>query len=216
MSTVSPGTMKTETAFGRTATSGHELKALQPDWIWFLVLGVALMSLGVLAIASAFFVSVFTVVMFGLLLLMGGIGLVVSSFWTGQWSGFLLHLLQGLLYLIVGILIVDTPVESTLALSLMMAVFFMVAGVFRIIASLVLRFPNWGWPLLSGFVALLLGILIYRQWPASGLWVIGLFVGIEMIFYGWSWVMLAFNVRDIDKVRTKGTPTAGAAVGGGI
>jgi len=206
MSTVSPGAMKPEPTFGRAAISGHELKALQPDWIWFFVLGVALMSLGVLAIASAFFVSVLTVVMFGVLLLVGGIGLVVSSFWTGKWSGFLLHLLQGLLYLIVGILIIDTPVQSTMALSLMMAVFFMVAGVFRIIATLVLRFPNWGWPLLSGFVSLLLGILIYRQWPASGLWVIGLFIGIEMVFYGWSWVMLAFNVRDIGKVETKGTP----------
>jgi len=215
MSTVSPGAMKPE-PFGRAALPAHELRSLQPDWIWFLVLGVALMALGVVAITSAFFVSVVTVVMFGVLLLAGGIGLVVSSFWAGRWSGFLLHLLQGLLYLIVGILIVDTPVQSTLALSLMMAVFFMVAGMFRIIAALVLRFPNWGWPLLSGFVSLLLGIFIYRQWPASGLWVIGLFIGIEMIFYGWSWVMLAFNVRDIGRTKGEPVPTEEVATGSGI
>lgn len=181
------------------AATGHELEAMQREWWWILVLGIALMTLGTVAIGSSFFVSIVTVVMFGVLMLIGGVMQVVNSFWIGRWGGFLLSLLIGIFYVVVGMLIIDAPLESALAVTLMVAVFFIVGGLFRIISALVLRFHSWGWPLLNGFVTLLLGVLIYKQWPASGLWVIGLFVGIEMIFNGWSWVMLAISVRDIGK-----------------
>src|SRR5205807_851386 len=68
--------------------------------------------------------------------------------------------------------------------------FLLMGGAFRIVAALVGRLEHRGWLLLNGVITLLMGILIWRQWPWSGLWVIGLFVGIEMIFYGWSLVML--------------------------
>jgi len=175
----------------------HELQSLKKEWHWLLALGIALVTLGTIAIATSFFVSVVTVVMFGVLLLIAGIVQIVNSFWVGKWSGFLLHLAIGILYIVVGALIIDSPLASAMALTLMVAAFLVVGGLFRIVASLVLRFPNWGWPLLNGLVSLLLGILIYKQWPASGLWVIGLFVGIEMIFNGWAWVMLALDLRSI-------------------
>ena len=175
----------------------HELQSLRSEWHWLLALGIALITLGTIAIGTSFFVSIVTVVMFGVLLLIGGIVQIVNSFWVGRWSGFLLHLLIGILYFVVGALIIDSPLESAIALTLMVAAFLVVGGLFRIIAALVLRFPNWGWPMLNGLISLLLGILIYKQWPASGLWVIGLFVGIEMIFNGWAWVMLALDLRSI-------------------
>jgi uncharacterized membrane protein HdeD (DUF308 family) len=71
----------------------------------------------------------------------------------------------------------------------------MFSGVFRIVFALSERFAGWPWVLLNGAVTLMLGFLIYKQWPASGLWVIGLFVGIELIFNGWAWVMLALGLR---------------------
>ena len=190
------------------AATDHELEALQHEWWWILVLGIALITLGTVAIGSSFFVSIVTVVMFGVLMLIGGVVQVVNSFWIGRWGGFLLSLLIGIFYVVVGMLIIDAPLESALAVTLMVAVFFIVGGLFRIISALVLRFHNWGWPLLNGFVTLLLGVLIYKQWPAAGLWVIGLFVGIEMIFNGWSWVMLALSVRDIGKKKASRAPAA--------
>ena len=219
---ISPGAISPGT---ETRTMRHELAGMQHDWWWFLVLGIALVTLGVVAIGSAFFVSIVTVVMFGVLLVIGGVGQVISSFWAGKWGGFLLHLLVGILYLVVGVLIIDAPLESTLALTLLVAAGFMMLGIFRIIAALSLRFHQWGWPLLNGFVTLLLGILIYKQWPASGLWVIGLFVGIEMIFNGVTWVMLAYDVRRsvarrIEAVASgtvaSGAVASGAATGEGI
>jgi uncharacterized membrane protein HdeD (DUF308 family) len=64
-----------------------------------------------------------------------------------------------------------------------------------ILAAVVMRFPSWGWTVVNGLITLLLGMLMWADWPVSGLWVIGLFVGIEMIFSGWSWVMLALAAR---------------------
>jgi uncharacterized membrane protein HdeD (DUF308 family) len=78
----------------------------------------------------------------------------------------------------------------------------MVGGVFRIVGSLMYRFPQWGWVLFGGVLNLLLGILIWQQWPFSGFWVIGLFVGIDMIFNGWIWVMLALRLKSLPKLTT--------------
>ena len=88
-----------------------------------------------------------------------------------------------------------SPVDSALVLTLLLAVYFMVIGIFRIVASLTMRFPNWGWVLFSGIVSFILGVLTKQQWPLSGLWIIGLFIGIDMIFSGWSYVMLSLAAR---------------------
>ncbi|HVA45836.1 MAG TPA: DUF308 domain-containing protein [Pirellulales bacterium] len=173
----------------------HELAAVGEHWWWFLLLGIAMIVLGTVALGSSFFVSVVTVVFFGFLLLTGGVIQIISAFWAGRWSGLLLHLLIGILYVITGYMIVDAPVESTVQLTLVVALFLLISGLFRIVASLMLKFHDWGWVLLNGIVTLLLGLLIYKHWPYDGLWVIGLFVGIDMIFNGWAWIMLSLGLR---------------------
>ncbi|MBN2473424.1 MAG: HdeD family acid-resistance protein [Pirellulales bacterium] len=194
----------------------RELDCFRRQWLWLLALGIALTTLGTVAVASSFFVSIVTVVMFGVLLLIGGVVQIVNSFWIGKWGGLLLHLLMGIFYAVVGVLIIDAPLEGAIALTLLVAMFLIVGGLFRIVSAMMLRFRNWGWPLLNGFVSLLLGILIYRQWPASGLWVIGLFVGIEMIFNGWSWVMLAIDVRSTNPEQTERVRSAERFAAGGV
>ena len=94
----------------------------------------------------------------------------------------------------------DTPEKSAIALTLIMAIFLIVSGIVRIVVALLERFPGWGWVLLNGAVALLLGLLIRREWPLSGLVVIGLYVGIEMVFNGWYWVMLGIGLKKLPKV----------------
>ena len=75
----------------------------------------------------------------------------------------------------------------------------MVSGLFRIIGSLMYRFPQWGWTLLGGAINLLLGLYIYSLWPMGSFFILGLFVGIDMIFTGWTWVMLAMAVRGLGR-----------------
>jgi uncharacterized membrane protein HdeD (DUF308 family) len=175
------------------------LHALRKNWGWLVVLGIALIVLGVLAVGAAFIATLATVTAFGILILIGGGVQLATAIWAGRWSGFFLHLLAGILYLIVGMLMIEHPVEAAAGITLMIAALFMVGGLFRIIVSLSERFHNWGWVLLNGIITLLLGILIWRQWPESSFWVIGLFIGIEMIFNGWAWVMLGLMVRAVPR-----------------
>lgn len=186
-----------------TTDNPHELHPLRNQWWCFLLLGVALIVLGTVAICYPILFSVAVTTMVGFLLLAGGIAQIISSFWSGRWSGMLFHLLIGLLYAIAGWMIVDVSpegaLENTFLLTRILALFLIIAGVFRIVVSLFERFSDWGWVLLNGGITLLLGLLIYRQGnlPGGGLWVIGLVVGIEMIFNGWAWVMLSLGLRRV-------------------
>jgi len=187
-------------------TFQHSLEALRNDWWCFFLLGTALIALGAAALGSAFAASVVTVVMFGLLLLAAGIGELVSAVWAGKWEGFLLHLLVGVLYTVNGLIIVNAPEQSTVALTLLVAGMLLVVGTFRVAAALTLRFSGWGWNLLNGLISILLGVMIFRQWPASGEWVIGLFVGIDLVFAGFTWVMLSLGLRQLSKLMPRSSP----------
>jgi uncharacterized membrane protein HdeD (DUF308 family) len=174
---------------------GHELHALRSHWWCFLIMGIALAVLGLICITAPWLATITSVMFFGFLMIAAGITQIVSSFWAGKWSGMLLHLLIGILYTVVGFMISDEPVENAILLTKLIAIFLIVAGLFNIVAALLHRFHRWGWVLLNGCITLLMGVLINRQWPGSGLWVIGLFVGIEMIFNGIGWIMLAIGLR---------------------
>jgi uncharacterized membrane protein HdeD (DUF308 family) len=181
----------------------HELEAIRGQWVWLLVLGIVLAVVGTLAIGAPFIASLAATMTLGALLVVGGITQLVGSFWTRDWSGFFLMLLMGLLYVVVGLLFFNRPVSALEALTLLLACSLMVSGVFRIVGSLTYRFPNWGWIFLGGLLNLVLGVMIWQQWPSSGFWVIGLFVGIDMIFNGWTWIMLALRLRQLPSFRPR-------------
>jgi len=175
----------------------HELHPLRNQWWCFLLLGIALVVIGSMCIAEPFVMSVGGVIILGFLLIAAGIVQIVSSFWAGKWSGTLLHMLIGVLYGVVGYMIIDDPGLSMVVLTKFIAIFLIVDGVFRIVSALFVRFQDWGWVLLNGGVTLLLGVIISRQMPEAALWVIGLFIGIEMIFNGWAWIMLAMGLKRV-------------------
>jgi uncharacterized membrane protein HdeD (DUF308 family) len=165
------------------------------NWGWFLAFGVVLLLLGIAAIVRSVTATVVSMVFFGWLLVFAGLIEFVDAFMVGNWAGFFLHLLIAILFGITGVLIVLKPVISAEAATYLMSVFFLVAGLFQLVYALWTHLPGWGWQALNGIIASVLGVLILAQWPVSGLWVIGLFVGIDLIFYGWSWIALALDLR---------------------
>lgn len=172
------------------------LEELRRRWAWFLGLGIVMLVLGAVAIAFSVLTTLATMVFIGWLLIIGGVLQAAHAFTTKNWSGFFIDLLTGVLYAVAGFMIVANPGVTALTLTLLIAMFLIVGGIFRIVAALAVRFPNWGWLLLHGIVNLMLGIAIWQQWPLSGLWVIGLFVGIDMLFNGWALVMLALAAKN--------------------
>jgi uncharacterized membrane protein HdeD (DUF308 family) len=101
---------------------------------------------------------------------------------------------------LVGLLVVTHPLLGALGWTLLFASFFTVIGLFRTIAAIRLKFPNWGWAVFDGVITLALGILLWAAWPTSSLWFLGLAVGVSLILRGWSYVMFALAVHSLPVV----------------
>jgi uncharacterized membrane protein HdeD (DUF308 family) len=167
------------------------------NWGWFLAFGIGLVLLGVLAIARSVAATVASMLFFGWLLLIAAGIEIVQAIMVGKWAGLFQHWLGAVLFGVLGAMMVWRPVATAEVLTLLIGALFLVAGLFKLITPFVVSLPDWGWHALSGIVTLVLGILILAQWPVSGLWVIGLFVGIELIFYGGAWIALALGLRRV-------------------
>jgi uncharacterized membrane protein HdeD (DUF308 family) len=183
----------------------HELSELRANWVWILALGVLTIALGVIMIGAPFVANLGTMLFLSTLLIVGGIAQMVGAFWVRRWSGFFLQLLAGVLYLVLGIVTIERPLEFSAVLTRVIAAFLIAGGISRIFAAVALRFEGWIWPVLSGVISVLLGLMIWRQWPLSGLYVIGLFLGVEMLFQGITWVMVSLALRSLPKVETPTT-----------
>lgn len=164
-------------------------------WGWFLAFGIGLVLLGIAAVVRSFAATVATMLFFGWLLVAASGLELAQAIMVGHWAGFFHHLLAAILFGVLGFMLVARPLISAEALTMLMAVFFLIGGLFQLIASLAVALPGWGWAAADGIVTIVLGALVLAQWPASGLWVIGLFVGIDLIFYGAAWIALAAGLR---------------------
>jgi len=157
---------------------------IRESWGWFLALGILLVVLGVGCIVYDVTATFTTVLVFGWLLLISGVFALVQAFTIGTWGGFFLYLLSALLRGFTGYLLVRYPVTGAESLTLVLGSFFIVGGLFRAIGSGMAQFPQWGWGVFSGIVSVVLGIMVLWQWPATGVWFIGLAVGVDLIVDG--------------------------------
>ena len=165
------------------------------SWGWLLAFGIALVVLGVAAVIRSFAATVTSMIFFGWMLLFGGVVEFINAFIVSHWSGFFLHLLASILFIVTGFLLVIKPVVSAEAATFVMSMFFLIGGLFELIGSLWSHQQGWGWQAFDGSISSLMGALLLMQWPLSGLWAIGLFIGIDLIFAGWSWAALALNLH---------------------
>lgn len=198
---MSPASTKVENPVAEICE--HELARLRKDWWVFLLLGILLVIGGVAAISYPWLTSIGAVIFLGAVLIVSGVATVIGAFWAGKWSAFMLQILVGLLYTVAGFTITEAPRESAVLLTLILAGFFLVVGGFRTVSALVEKYPSWGWGLLNGVITLMLGLVIFRSFrrfpeePERVFWIIGLLIGIELIFNGWTWIMLSFALKNL-------------------
>jgi uncharacterized membrane protein HdeD (DUF308 family) len=166
---------------------------LQRHRTWFIALGVALILLGIVAAVFALTTTYASMLFLAGILLVGGILRVVAAFSARDWTGSLLLALSGALYVVAGVLTFRHPITAALALTLLFSALLLGVGLFRVIGSFWYRFPHWGWVALSGAVSFLLGLMLWNSWPVSGLWFIGLCVGIDLIVEGAGWIRLTLD-----------------------
>ena len=189
------------------SAAGEGLAELHQYWGRFLALGIALVAVGAWAIAYPAVATVATVEFFGIVLLFGAGAQLAIAPWARHWPGFFLHLFVGLLYLFVGTALLERPALGAAGYTLMLAVFFVAGGVVRTLFALTQQFHGWVWVALSGAVSFLLGMFIWRELPVAAFWVIGTFVGIDLIFNGVSWIMLGLGVRQLPAQQAVPSPS---------
>jgi uncharacterized membrane protein HdeD (DUF308 family) len=169
-------------------------------WGWFLALGILLIVLGILALIFTPAATLASVLILGWLMFFSGIVEAVHAFHARGWGGVLLHVAGAALGILVGLLVVTEPLAGALAFTLLFACFFTVIGLFRLIAAISLRYRSWGWAVFDSLVTLALGVVLWAGMPWSGLWFLGLALGIALLLRGWSDIMFAFAVRSIGQI----------------
>ena len=165
-----------------------------------MALGIGIVIAGVLAVMTPFVAGLSVTIAVGVLLMVSGVSRLFLAFKMGSFGRGLLMFALGALTLVAGGYLVARPGMGLATLTLVLAAYLFVEGVFEIIYAFRLRpIKGWGWTLFSGVAALLLGLMIWRQFPVSGIWAVGTIVGIHMILAGSSMASLSHAARGAAK-----------------
>ncbi len=172
------------------------LSKMSQYWGWILGLGIFLMVMGITAVWYATVATIAVMTLFGILLVASGLVQLILAALGKHWKGFGLSILLGLLNLVVGSWIIIQPQTAAVALTLVIAIFLVASGLFRIILAIMVRKEtSIVWIFAGGLISLILGILIWMHWPDASTWIIGLYVGIDVFLNGWALMNLSFAAR---------------------
>ena len=180
-------------------TVGNDLirNQLHADRKWYLLLGVLLVVFGLILLAALPFATLSAVLLFGLLMMLGGILHFVAAFTVFKGGTRWLWALFGVLYLVAGYFAFTTPVITAVVLTSFLAVALIIAGIIRSVNAFILRpISGWGWVLFSGILTLLTGILILSS-PDSPFWVLGMFLAIDILFQGINYLSFAGAIKQL-------------------
>jgi uncharacterized membrane protein HdeD (DUF308 family) len=170
-------------------------ESADPSWWGALLVGAIFILAGLFVLGDVVAATVISAVLIGIVLVVAGASEVFQAFYAQHWRGFTLRLLVGLLYAICGLMLVTDPARASIILTLVFAVSLIASGVVRIVQAM----QYWEWfgslLLISGIVGIAAGLIILSKWPVSGLWVLGLVVGIDLLLHGLWWISLGGRLR---------------------
>lgn len=170
---------------------------VRANWGWLMAMGLALTVLGVVGLYMAGALTVASLWWFGVLTIAGGVATLVDAFRAEGWKAKLWEMLIAVIYVAAGIVMLLNPGASAVWFTLFIAAFLFASGILRIITGFQIReqVKGWGWTVFGGVASTVLAIMIWAQWPVSGLWVIGMFIAIEMIMQGTSMISIALAAK---------------------
>jgi uncharacterized membrane protein HdeD (DUF308 family) len=172
--------------------------ALHEHWVLFLVEGVVLLVLGATAVVLPPIATLAVTILLGWLFLVSGVLGLITTFWMRHAPGFWWSLLSAVLGIVVGAVLLASPLTGAFSLTLVLVAFFLVEGAVSIMFALDHKRElsgQWGWMLVSGIIDLGLAIMIFAGLPSTAAWAVGLLVGINMIFGGSALIAMALHAR---------------------
>ncbi len=175
---------------------GSGVAALRGKWGWIVALGVVYLIAGFIALGSVVMATVASVIVVGAMMIVAGIFEIIGAFQLKSWGKFLIWALLGVLYVVAGFLTFENPLLAAVLLTLFLGAALIASGVVRLfLAFSMTRESPWVWVALSGAITLLLGLLIVARWPVNSVYILGLFLGIDLVMAGVGWVSLGFSLR---------------------
>ncbi|WP_038360076.1 HdeD family acid-resistance protein [Bosea sp. 117] len=173
-----------------------QLSTLRAKWGWFVALGALMIIAGLIALANLMLGTLVSVLYIGVMMAVAGVGQIFHAFGVKGWGAFFFWLLAGVLYLVAGAMVFNNPLLAAGVFTLVLGVSLVVAGIFRGIAAFQLRpHEGWGWLAFSAAITLLLGIEIMIRWPVNSVWILGLFLGIDLLFNGVAVLLLGLRLK---------------------
>ncbi|MBS0252739.1 MAG: HdeD family acid-resistance protein [Proteobacteria bacterium] len=175
--------------------SARPAEASDPSCWGAILLGSVFVLAGIFVLGDIVAATVISTMLIGVLLLVAGGAEIFQAFSTQHWRGFLLRLLIGVFYAVCGVMLIADPARASVFLTFVFALSLIASGCVRIVQS----FQYWALfgPLLliSGIIGVVAGLVILAKWPFSGLWVLGLLVGIDLVAHGIWWIFIGSRVR---------------------
>ncbi len=173
-----------------------DIETLRAKWGWIVALGLVYTVAGFVALGSVLMAPVATVFVVGIMMLIAGVAEVINAFQVKTWGKFLFWLLLGALYILAGFATFQNPLLAAAFLTLLLGSALVVSGIMRVILAFSMKEGTpWLWVVASGVVTLLLGLIILNHWPVSSLYILGLFLGIDLVFAGVSWIGVGLGLR---------------------
>jgi len=179
------------------------IEEVRKSWGWFFVSGIVLIALGAICIVKAQSATTFSVLALGWVLVISAITWLINAFQAWTWGGFFVYALNALIRGVTGYLLIRHPDAGAAGITMVLAVLFIVGGLFRITGASALQFPRWGWTVFSGIVSTILGIAILLVWPLPSTFFIGLAIGIDLVFDGAALLGFAGAIHSLPAAQTR-------------
>jgi uncharacterized membrane protein HdeD (DUF308 family) len=176
--------------------AGGRAHQLGAHWGWIVALGILYVVVGMIALGNVVEATVASVYWVGVMMIVAGVGETINAFRMQSWGKFFLWAILGVLYILGGIFCWQNPLLAAGTLTLLLGVSLVVGGIVRIYLATQMKTGSaWGWVALSGLITAVFGLVILGHWPVSSLFILGIMLGVDLVFAGVSWITMGFALR---------------------
>ena len=185
------------TNFSPAHSLGSAITPLRAKWGWIVALGVVYLIAGIIALGSVVAATAASVFVVGIMMIIAGVAEVISAFQVKTWGRFIFWLLLGILYIVAGFVAFENPLLTAVWLTLILGAALVASGIVRIFLGFNMQHGSpWIWVVVSGLITLILGVIILIHWPFSAVYTLGIFLGVDLVFAGASWIGLGFGLKN--------------------
>jgi uncharacterized membrane protein HdeD (DUF308 family) len=183
--------------FSPGSTTAQAIAPLRAKWGWIVALGVVYLVAGLIALGSVAAATAASVLVVGAMMMVAGVFEVINAFQVKTWGRFIFWLLLGVLYIVAGFVAWDNPFLTAVWLTLILGAALIASGIMRIFLAFNMKHGSpWIWVVVSGLITLFLGLIILVHWPVSAVYTLGIFLGVDLVFAGASWIGLGLGLKN--------------------